>query len=214
MKTPLWQKTWFIMLMFFIVPPVGIVLMWLGKKEWTKAIKIILTVIFGFYSFLWSLILLGSAVGDNSAEPSEQTTAYSHETEERTTLDFKTPTSAEDTTAQETPEIYSPAATQEDTTDRPTTTKQETTTAKPTTTQKVTTTAKPTTTKKETTTTKPTTTKTTTTVNPESKITVYITKNGEKYHYENPCGNGTYSPISLADAKARGYSACKKCVLH
>ncbi len=208
MKTPFWQKNWFVMLMFFIVPPLGIVLMWLGKKDWNKAIKIILSVIFGFYAFLWALILLGSAVDDNSTEPSEQTTAYLQETEERTSLDFKTPTREENTTAKEETTTETATTKQETTTTKPTTTRKEPATPKPTTTQKVTTTAKPTTTKKETTTTKPTT------VDPESKITVYVTKSGEKYHYENPCGNGTYYAISLADAKSQGYTACEKCVLH
>lgn len=54
----------------------------------------------------------------------------------------------------------------------------------------------------------------TTTQNPDAQITVYITKSGSKYHNENPCGNGTYYPISLADAKAQGYEPCEKCVLH
>lgn len=72
---------------------------------------------------------------------------------------------------------------------------------------------------KETSTTKPTTTKTTTTKvttteDPDKQFTVYRTASGEKYHYENPCGNGTYYPISLADAKARGLEPCEKCVLH
>lgn len=52
------------------------------------------------------------------------------------------------------------------------------------------------------------------TQDPEAKVTVYITRTGEKYHYENPCGNGTYYPISLAEAKDRGYEPCEKCVLH
>lgn len=49
---------------------------------------------------------------------------------------------------------------------------------------------------------------------PNESITVYITKSGERYHYENPCGNGTYYPITLAEALRRGYTPCRKCVLH
>ena len=50
--------------------------------------------------------------------------------------------------------------------------------------------------------------------NTEDGITVYYTKTGSKYHYENPCGRGTYYPCTLAEAKARGLEPCGKCVLH
>lgn len=50
--------------------------------------------------------------------------------------------------------------------------------------------------------------------NSEEQRTVYYTKNGECYHYENPCGRGTYYPISLDKAKQRGLRPCEKCVLH
>lgn len=46
------------------------------------------------------------------------------------------------------------------------------------------------------------------------QITVYYTKTGKRYHYENPCGKGTYYPTTLADAKSRGLTPCQKCVLH
>lgn len=85
------------------------------------------------------------------------------------------------------------------------------TTTKPTTT-------KPTTTRATTTTTRPTTTwattARTTTADPDESITVYCTATGSCYHYENPCGNGTYYPISLAQAERSGLRPCKKCVLH
>ncbi len=47
-----------------------------------------------------------------------------------------------------------------------------------------------------------------------SQATVYYTKNGKCYHNENPCGNGTYYPISLQEAQSRGLKPCEKCVLH
>lgn len=50
--------------------------------------------------------------------------------------------------------------------------------------------------------------------NSESSRTVYITKTGKKYHYENPCGNGTYYASTLSEAKSRGLGPCEKCVLH
>lgn len=45
-------------------------------------------------------------------------------------------------------------------------------------------------------------------------LTVYYTKSGSKYHYENPCGNGTYYPCTLDQALAKGLGPCGKCVLH
>lgn len=52
------------------------------------------------------------------------------------------------------------------------------------------------------------------TEDPDAQITVYRTKTGKKYHYENPCGPGTYIPCTLAEAKAKGLTPCEKCVLH
>lgn len=59
-----------------------------------------------------------------------------------------------------------------------------------------------------------TTKRVTTTIDPDSQVTVYVTETGKRYHYENPCGNGTYYPSTLANAKARGLTPCDKCVLH
>lgn len=119
-------------------------------------------------------------------------------------------------------EVSSNEVTQNET--KKSTTQEETT---KTTTQKVTTTKKPTTSKKATTqkettksaTKKVTTTKIITTVpttknNIDNSRTVYRTETGSKYHYENPCGNGTYYEISLDDAEAAGLGPCKKCVLN
>jgi hypothetical protein len=49
----------------------------------------------------------------------------------------------------------------------------------------------------------------------ESKAIVYITKSGKKYHSAG-CSFLSQSsiPISLADAKARGYTPCSKCGGH
>jgi outer membrane biosynthesis protein TonB len=52
------------------------------------------------------------------------------------------------------------------------------------------------------------------TTDPDSSVTVYITKTGKRYHYENPCGKGTYYPSTLSNAKAQGLTPCEKCVLH
>ena len=212
--------------MLWIIPPLGIVLMWTCKKEWKIAIKIIFCVIFGVWSMLWGLIFIG-ATADTLETSDNETSVFEEAVTEPATQNYDKVTvpvvsSTKEDTA-DTTEAVTKQTTEQQTTARPTTTKPSTT-AKPATTKKVTTTSKQTTTKAPTTTqptttkapttSKPTTTKAPTTVDPESKITVYITKSGDKYHYENPCGNGTYSPISLADAKARGYTACEKCVLH
>ena len=115
-------------------------------------------------------------------------------------------TSTTTTTTETTTEI-----TTEESTTIPETTTEESTTEEEITTNKETTTKKAvTTTKKAETTTK----KVTTTVNPDSRVTVYYTKTGKKYHYENPCGNGTYYSCTLAEAKDRNLSPCEKCVLH
>ena len=156
-KAPFWQKTWFLALMFLVVPPLGIVLMWGGKKEWNKVIKIVFSVIFGLYSLLWSLILIGLAAGeDTSASSPAETTAYSESTEKNTTIIFETPTreesATEATTENEEPTTVV-SATKEETTTESATTKAPSTNSsvviKPVvTTKKVTTTAKPNTTVK------------------------------------------------------------------
>lgn len=48
---------------------------------------------------------------------------------------------------------------------------------------------------------------------PGANATVYYTATGKKYHNENPCGNGTYYACTLEQAKAKGLTACEKCVL-
>lgn len=92
--------------------------------------------------------------------------------------------------------------------------KSETTTSRLTTTEKrETATQKQPTTHKETTA-KPSSPPVTTTSNDPEQMTVYYTKTGKRYHYANPCGQGTYYPTTLADAKSRGLTPCQKCVLH
>lgn len=43
---------------------------------------------------------------------------------------------------------------------------------------------------------------------------IYRTKSGKKYHYENPCGSGTYYEVTLEEALSAGLTPCEKCVLH
>ena len=115
-------------------------------------------------------------------------------------IDSSTTTTTETTTETTTKEstTVSETTTEEITTEEETTKKAETTTKKVTTTKKDETTTK----------------KVTTTADPDSRITVYYTKSGKRYHYENPCGNGTYYSCTLAEAKDRNLTPCEKCVLH
>lgn len=41
--------------------------------------------------------------------------------------------------------------------------------------------------------------------------TVYVTKTGKKYHYDDSCNGGTYYASTLEAAKSRGLTACDKC---
>lgn len=43
---------------------------------------------------------------------------------------------------------------------------------------------------------------------------VYITRTGECYHYESPCGRGTYYKSTWAVVNQRGLRPCEKCVMH
>lgn len=44
----------------------------------------------------------------------------------------------------------------------------------------------------------------------QAEATVYITPTGAKYH-THKCGNGTYYPATLSEARARGLTPCLKC---
>ena len=60
-----------------------------------------------------------------------------------------------------------------------------------------------------------TTTETAVETETDLSMTVYYTKTGSKYHYENPCGRGTYYPCTLDEAlNEKGLEPCEKCVLH
>lgn len=42
---------------------------------------------------------------------------------------------------------------------------------------------------------------------------IYVTKSGQKYHYNGTCNGGTYYEATLAEAMGRGLTPCDKCVL-
>ena len=43
---------------------------------------------------------------------------------------------------------------------------------------------------------------------------VYRTRTGECYHFESPCGRGTYFETTWEEVERLGLRACEKCVLH
>lgn len=44
----------------------------------------------------------------------------------------------------------------------------------------------------------------------KAETVVYVTRTGSKYH-THKCGNGTYYPATLSEAKQQGLTACQKC---
>lgn len=60
-KIPLYKKTWFIVLMCIFLPPIGIALLWIGKKPVNKIVRIVLTV----FLCLWTLFLAIPTDGDS-----------------------------------------------------------------------------------------------------------------------------------------------------
>ena len=42
---------------------------------------------------------------------------------------------------------------------------------------------------------------------------VYITRTGSKYHYDNTCNGGTYWPVPIETAEGMGLTPCEKCVI-
>lgn len=228
-KTPFWAKTWFIILATLIAPPIGIVLMWLTKKSWKTLIKIILSIVLGFWALLWGLVLIGMTV--EPTDTPEDITSITEVVAEDTTTATQIQTETTEFIATTTSVVTTNHTTteKETTTAKPTTTEKETTTAKPTTTEIETTTAKPTTTKKETTTTKPTTTKkVTTTVKPtttkvsepaEKSSTNYVLNtNTMKFHYPSCSSVGQIKPENKEyfngnreDIINQGFSPCGRC---
>lgn len=53
-KTPLYRKTWFVVLMCIFLPPIGVVFLWLNKKPKNQAARILLTV----FLCVWTVFLM------------------------------------------------------------------------------------------------------------------------------------------------------------
>ncbi len=179
-----YQTTWFIILMLFAFAPVGIFLMWKFKPNWGKTAKYVLSVAFGFCFLMCCIVAFIPTEETQPTSALPSVSVTNSQTTEPTTEATTKPTTE--------------TTTQPETTTRPTTETTKKSSQNSSNNKKA-----PVTTKKQ-----------SVTRDPEEKITVYITKTGDKYHYENPCGNGTYYPIPLAEAKDRGYEPCEKCVLH
>ena len=47
---------------------------------------------------------------------------------------------------------------------------------------------------------------------PEGERAVYITRTGEKYHYDSHCNGGTYWEVPYETATGMGLEPCSKCV--
>ena len=223
-----YQKTWFIVLSLFFFAPLGLFLMWRYKPTWGKLTKGVLT---GFFC-IWFIGMLIGTFSDTPAEPASDIPIQSvseskAESKAETTPQSFTTSATEKTTDEPTTEVSTTASTSgvaskaaADGSAQAGVQTNGNATAKGT--GKSTGQAS----KKQTggqssnqssgtkTTTTKNRTKETTTLDPDAQVTVYITKTGKRYHHENPCGNGTYYPVSLAEAKSRGYTPCEKCVLH
>ena len=61
-KVKFYKSKWFMWVCLILLPPVGIVLLWVFHKNMKKITRIILTIIFAF----WCLILFVCASGDTS----------------------------------------------------------------------------------------------------------------------------------------------------
>ena len=208
--------------MAVFVPPVALVLILTKKKNWNKISKVISSAFLAFWSLLWIIALFVPADSIDTEQPTTTQTVTESTTKEILTTIKETTTKEEKTTEKETTEKET---TEKETTETKTENVADTSTQDAETIQRVEekTTVKPisnTTNEQQEQTTqkviKETTTKktVTTTKDPDASVIVYRTKTGECYHHENPCGNGTYYEITLAEAKRLGLEPCEKCVLH
>lgn len=63
-RLPFWQKTWFIVLLLFLFPPAGIVLMWVSRK-FNNPIRIVLSIL----GILWTIIAFLIGTPSKANEP-------------------------------------------------------------------------------------------------------------------------------------------------
>ncbi len=198
-KTPFWKKTWFIIIALIFIPPLGIALMWISKKQWKSVIKIILSVFPGFWTLILGIAIFSPA-DETSATESENTTVENSDAEDVTEPATKMPVSetkpVTSTKSPTTTETVTESTTDQETTNQPTTTKPATT-------------AKPTTTK-------PTTTKAPATQNTETNFV--LNNNTMKFHYPTCSSVKKIAPENKGTFKGnrqtllnRGYEPCGNC---
>ncbi|MBQ3499377.1 MAG: hypothetical protein IJA87_09670 [Clostridia bacterium] len=198
-KTPFFKKTWFIIIALIFIPPLGIALMWISKKQWKSVIKIILSVVLGFWTLILGIAIFSPA-DETSATESETTTIENSDAEDVTEPATKKPISetkpVTSTTSPTTTETVTESTTEQETTNQPTTTKPATT-------------AKPTTTK-------PTTTKAPATQNAGTNYV--LNNNTMKFHYPTCRAVDDISPENKGTFKGdrqtlinRGYKSCGIC---
>ena len=65
-KAKFYEKPWFMWVMFFVFPPVGILLLWKFHPEYDKNKKTVLTVIFGILSILYIIAYASDTEEDTS----------------------------------------------------------------------------------------------------------------------------------------------------
>ena len=95
-KVAFYQRYWFVLGFLVLLPPVGLLLLWLNKR-FNLAVKILLTIIFGY----WFVTLFGYMT--NSATRSQMSAAAARQavTEQKAASEQKT----ENTAAANTPEV-------------------------------------------------------------------------------------------------------------
>ncbi|MEE1011427.1 MAG: hypothetical protein U0L11_05250, partial [Acutalibacteraceae bacterium] len=86
-KVPFYKSALFLALISVLFPIAGIVMMWIFKKKWHAAVKIILTVVASVWCMFLSLILLEMSL------PADETTSGTvSDTTEYTTSVYETET--------------------------------------------------------------------------------------------------------------------------
>ena len=117
-KIPFYKSAWFLALISVFFPIAGIVMMWVFKKKWHVAVKIILTVVASVWCMFLSLVLLGMSVStDNETTDITEYTTSVYETESTSYEHI------EETTAESTTETTTEATSKNTTTTKTTLTK-------------------------------------------------------------------------------------------
>ena len=109
-KKPFFKKTWFVILMLIVFFPIGLVLMWMFKKEWKLPVKIIITAVCALLLIIWFTPSNGESNSDSNTDSSSIVTTTVQTTVEETS------TAVETTTAATTEETTTVATTEETTT--------------------------------------------------------------------------------------------------